>query len=68
MALDFQKPLRIAFMGTPNYVVPVLKMLRESQHDLVCVYTQPPRESGRQRKIAKKLLGCSMQIGQSEHE
>ena len=45
--------LRIAFMGTPDLVLPTVKALHESAHDLVCVYTQPPREKGRKRAIEK---------------
>jgi methionyl-tRNA formyltransferase len=33
-------------MGTPDFAVPVLKALTE-KHDVVCVYTQPPRPAGR---------------------
>jgi len=39
--------LRIAFMGTPDFAVPTLRMLAESGHDLVAVYSQPPRPAGR---------------------
>lgn len=44
-------PLRIAFMGTPYFVVPTVQALMDSKHDLVCVYTQPPREKGRKKQI-----------------
>ncbi len=47
------KSLRIAFMGTPDFVVPVIKALQDSVHDLVCIYTQPPREKGRKREVQK---------------
>ncbi len=47
------KPLRIAFMGTPDFVIPVLDALKNSDHDLVCVYAQPPREKGRKRALQK---------------
>jgi methionyl-tRNA formyltransferase len=40
-------PLRIAFMGTPDFAVPALRALREAGHDIVCVYCQPPRPAGR---------------------
>ncbi|HST01164.1 MAG TPA: hypothetical protein VLJ84_05850, partial [Usitatibacter sp.] len=39
--------MRIAFMGTPEFAVPTLDRLAESDHDLVAVYTQPPRPAGR---------------------
>jgi methionyl-tRNA formyltransferase len=39
--------LRIAFMGSPACAVPVLERLHTSSHEIICVYTQPPRKSGR---------------------
>ena len=42
--------LRIIFMGTPNFSVPVLKSLVKAGHDIVCVYSQPPRPAGRGQK------------------
>ena len=44
-------PLRIAFMGTPDFAVPVLEALIDSPHEIVCVYTQPPRPKGRGQKV-----------------
>ena len=43
-------PLRLAFMGTPDFAVPVLTALAEAAHDIVCVYSQPPRPAGRGQK------------------
>jgi len=45
------KPLRIAFMGSPDFSVPVLAALVEAGHDVVCVYSQPPRPAGRGKKL-----------------
>ena len=45
-----QSPLKIVFMGTPNFSVNPLKALIESKHSLEAVYTQPPRKSGRGMK------------------
>lgn len=39
--------LRLAFMGTPEFSVPVLKALHESGHEIAAVYSQPPRPAGR---------------------
>ncbi|WP_165215853.1 methionyl-tRNA formyltransferase [Affinirhizobium pseudoryzae] len=39
--------LRIIFMGTPDFSVPTLKALKEAGHEIVAVYTQPPRPGGR---------------------
>jgi methionyl-tRNA formyltransferase len=40
-------PLRIVFMGTPNFAVPTLAEIVAAGHDVVAVYTQPPRPAGR---------------------
>jgi methionyl-tRNA formyltransferase len=39
--------LRLAFMGTPGFAVPILQALLAAGHDVVAVYTQPPRPAGR---------------------
>lgn len=39
--------LRIIFMGTPEFSVPVLSALAADGHEIVAVYTQPPRPGGR---------------------
>jgi methionyl-tRNA formyltransferase len=39
--------LRIIFMGTPEFSVPTLMALKDAGHDIVAVYTQPPRPAGR---------------------
>ena len=39
--------LRIIFMGTPEFSVPTLQSLDEAGHEIVAVYTQPPRPGGR---------------------
>ncbi len=44
-------PLRIAFMGSPDFAVPVLAALKQVGHTIACVYSQPPRPSGRGRKL-----------------
>ncbi len=40
-------PLRIVFMGTPEFAVPTLAEIVASGHDVCAVYTQPPRPAGR---------------------
>lgn len=44
-------PLRIVFAGTPDFSVPALRVLVESHHQVVAVYCQPDRPSGRGRKL-----------------
>ncbi|WP_254492712.1 methionyl-tRNA formyltransferase [Bartonella sp. B1099] len=39
--------LRLSFMGTPSFSVPVLHALLDAGHDVVAVYSQPPRPAGR---------------------
>jgi methionyl-tRNA formyltransferase len=39
--------MRIIFMGTPDFAVPTLDALNAAGHDIVAVYTQPPRPAGR---------------------
>jgi len=43
--------LRIAFAGTPQFAVPTLARLAESEHEAAAVLTQPDRRQGRGRKI-----------------
>ena len=42
--------MRIVFMGTPEFSVPVLQALHDAGHQIACVYTQPPRPAGRGKK------------------
>jgi methionyl-tRNA formyltransferase len=42
--------MRIIFMGTPEFAVPALRALHEAGHEIVAVYTQPPRPGGRRGK------------------
>lgn len=42
--------LRVAFMGTPDFSVPALTALIDAGHEVVCVYSQPPRPAGRGQK------------------
>ncbi len=43
--------MRLAFMGTPDFAVPSLAELIASGHDIVAVYSQPPRPKGRGQKL-----------------
>ena len=40
-------PLRIAFMGTPEFAVPTLVEIVERGHEVVAVYTRVPKPAGR---------------------
>ena len=39
--------LRVVFMGTPDFAVPTLSEIVSAGHDVVAVYSQPPRAAGR---------------------
>lgn len=41
--------MRVVFMGTPEFSVPVLEALH-AEHEIVAVYSQPPRPAGRGKK------------------
>ncbi len=43
--------MRLAFMGTPQFAVPSLAELIASGHEIVAVYSQPPRPKGRGQKL-----------------
>ena len=43
--------MRIIFMGTPDFAVPTLDALVAAGHDIVAVYSQPPRPAGRGKAL-----------------
>ena len=43
-------------MGTPKFSIPTLKILKQSQHNIVCVYTQPPKKKSRGQKKLKTAV------------
>jgi len=43
--------MRIIFMGTPDFAVPILQALVEAGHDVVAAYSQPPRRAGRGKAL-----------------
>ena len=49
--------LRIVFMGSPDFAIPALDRLADS-HDILAVYTQPPRRSGRGMREAPQPLAA----------
>lgn len=44
--------MKIVFMGTPQFAVPILKALAE-QYDVLALITQPDRKIGRRQALAK---------------
>lgn len=45
--------MRLIFMGTPDFATYALKALLAAGHDIVCVYSQPPRPAGRGYDLKK---------------
>jgi methionyl-tRNA formyltransferase len=43
--------MRLIFMGTPQYAVPAFEKLLSSSHQIIAVFTQPDRPSGRGERI-----------------
>ncbi|MDO9423309.1 MAG: methionyl-tRNA formyltransferase [Methylobacter sp.] len=43
--------MKVIFAGTPEFAVPCLQMLLDSEHEICAVYTQPDRPAGRGRKL-----------------
>ena len=48
--------MKIVFMGTPYFTIPVLDKIASDGHDIVAVYTQPDRTSGRGRKVTMSAV------------
>ncbi len=59
------QPLRIIFMGTPDFAAATLKALIDSPDEVVAVVTQPDRAKGRGKKLSSpptKVLAESLDI------
>jgi methionyl-tRNA formyltransferase len=48
--------MRIIFMGTPDFAVPSLQALIESDHDIIAVYTREPKPKGRGLELQKSAV------------
>lgn len=48
--------LRVIYAGTPDFSVPALAAIHQSKHQIVGVYTQPDRKSGRGKKITSSPI------------
>lgn len=46
-------PLRLVFMGTPDFAVAPLQSLAKAGHEIVAVYCQPPKPAGRGQQVKK---------------
>ena len=55
--------LKIIFMGTPNFAVPILEAIHQSDHKILEVYTQPAKKSGRGQKFNHSdIFHCAKQL------
>jgi methionyl-tRNA formyltransferase len=64
--------LNVVFMGTPDFAVPSLAEIISSGHNVLRVYTQPPRRSGRGKQVTKspvhqfaELMGLPVEAPES---
>jgi methionyl-tRNA formyltransferase len=58
------RPLRIAFMGSPDFSVPALRALHAAGHDIAAVYAQPPKPAGRgQRETPCPVHRAALDLG-----
>ena len=48
--------MRLIFMGTPKISVPALSMLLNEGYEIACVYSQPPRPSGRGHRMTRSPI------------
>ena len=48
--------MNIIYMGSPDFAIPALQKLHESKHNLLCCYSQPPRERNRGKKIVNTVV------------
>ena len=64
-------PLRIVFMGTPDFSVPSLQALYDGGYDIAAVFSQPDKQRGRGKKVSyspvkEKALALGLPVFQPE--
>lgn len=56
--------MRLVFMGTPDFAVPALHALHAAGHEVIAVYSQPPRPAGRGKALrASPVHVAAEQLG-----
>ena len=56
--------MRIVYMGTPDFAVPALTALAKAGHEIVGVYSQPPRPAGRGKALRPSPVHqCAERMG-----
>jgi len=48
--------LKVVFMGTPSFSVPILKAINNSNHKIVEVYSQPPNKKNRGLRVQNSAV------------
>ena len=48
--------MKIVFMGTPAFAVPPLRSLIFSKHNVIAVYSKPPKPAGRGERLLKSAV------------
>jgi methionyl-tRNA formyltransferase len=69
--IRFQQPMKLVFMGTPQFAVPTLEQTAAAGHEIVAVFTQPDRPKGRGQKqamppVKEAALRLGLPISQPE--
>lgn len=64
--------MKVIFLGTPEFAVPILEALKSSKHEVVAVVTQPDRPKGRKlvltpSPVKEKALQLNLPIYQPEN-
>lgn len=51
--------MKIIYMGTPDFAVPALKALANSEHKVCAVFTQPDKPRGRKMIMTPPMSRCA---------
>jgi len=51
--------MRVIFMGNPEFAVPSLEQIANSNHEILYVVSNPPKQIGRGRKVRETAIGIS---------
>ena len=57
--------LKFVFMGTPEFSVPTLKSLLNSDHKILAIYSQPANKANRGQKSVSSSIENYLQKGNS---
>ncbi|WP_066795675.1 methionyl-tRNA formyltransferase [Sphingomonas soli] len=55
--------MRVIFMGTPEFAVPVLEALVDAGHDVLAAYSQPPRRGNRGKTAPSPVHARALELG-----